>query len=241
MNTNLSTSLLPKRALFATTAIAAGLAVASSALTATPAQAFGVTIAPKYGSTENTGATASLDFKFADTLKGVMMTLDIKNTTNGSAGLGATSATLVGVAFDLLSDVKAFTYNPGSSAFTKTYNNVGIPGLTSETFTFGIRSAGTGNFVGGNPQQGLTAGQNTSVSFLLSGITNAATAETSFFKGFKDGSLQAAGRFQQVNAGGGSDKVMAGEAVPEPTTIGGMLLSGMMLAKFRNRKNAKKA
>ncbi|MCU0515329.1 MAG: PEP-CTERM sorting domain-containing protein [Oscillatoria sp. Prado101] len=226
------------RALAGTTALAAGMALASTALTAAPAQAFGLSIAPQYGSTENTGATAKLDFNFVQQGAQVLLNLDIKNTTNGSTGLGATQATLVGVAFDLPTIVSAYTYNPGSSAFTQTYNNVSIPGLTSETFRFGIRSAGSGNFVGGNPQAGLTAGQSSSVSFLLSGANlTAAGVESAFQSGFKDGSLQAGGRFQQVNAGGGSDKVLAGsEAVPEPTTLGGLALGAAILARLRSRK-----
>lgn len=237
-----STSLVSKRALVGSTLAAAGLALASSTFTAAPAQAFGLSINPQYGSTENTGATAFLDFDFVDTIQGVLLNLGIKNTTNGTAGLGATQATLVGVALDLLGG--APSYDAGTSAFTKTYTNVSIPGLNNnQSFDFGIRSAGNGNFVGGNPQSGLTAGQSSSVSFLLSGITgNAAQVESSFFQGFKDGTLKAAARFQQVNAGGGSDKVMAGEAVPEPTTIGGLILGGGMLAKkWRSRKQQQKA
>jgi hypothetical protein len=225
--------------------LAAGLAIASSAFTATPAQAFSLSIAPQYGSTENTGATAKLDFNFVQQGAQVLLNLNIKNTTNGSAGLGATAATLVGVAFDLPTIVSTFTYNAGSSAFTKTYNNVSIPGLTQNTFSVGIRSAGADNFVGGNPQAGLTAGQSSSVSFLLSGTSlTAANVESAFQSGFQDGSLQAGGRFQQVNAGGGSDKVLAGgvtggadtTAVPEPTTLGGLALGGAILARLRSRK-----
>lgn len=244
-----STSLLSKRALVGSTLAAAGLALASSTFTAAPAQAFGLSINPQYGSTENTGATATLDFSFVDTVQGVLLNLGIKNTTNGTAGLGATQATLVGVAFDLLDGVSApqSGYSAGSSAFTRYFSDPSIPGLNNnQSFDVGIRSAapGPGTFVGGNPQQGLTAGQSTTVSFLLSGITGtAAQVESAFFQGFKaGGDLQAAARFQQVNAGGGSDKVLAGEAVPEPTTIGGLLLGGGMLAKkWRSRKQQQKA
>lgn len=242
-----STSLVSKRALIGSTLAAAGLALASSTFTAAPAQAFSLNINPRYGSTENTGATALLDFNFVDTVQGVLLQLRIQNTTNGSAGRGATSATLVGVAFDLLSGVSApqSGYNPGSSTFTKYYSNPSIPGLNNnQPFTVGIRSAGSGNFVGGNPTAGLTANQSTSVSFLLRGVTGtAAQVEQAFLQGFKDGTLKAAARFQQVEGpgiSGGSDKVM-GEVVPEPTTIGGLLLGGSLLAKWRSRKQQQKA
>jgi hypothetical protein len=243
---NLFTSLLPHGALAGTAALAAGLALASSAFTAAPAQAFSLSISPQYGSTENTGATAKLDFTFADTTGGVTLNLGIENTTDGTAGLGATAATLVGVALDLPSIVSNFTYNSGSSAFTQEFFNVSIPGLNSNnTFDVGIRSAGSGNFVGGNPQQGLTAGQSTNVSFLLTGANlTAAGAESAFFSGFQGGSLSAAGRFQQVNAGGGSDKVLAGgvtgggntAAVPEPSTLAGLALCGALATRLRSRK-----
>jgi hypothetical protein len=240
MLSNYLVTSLSTRALAGTTALAAGLALASTALTAAPAQAFGLSIAPQYGSTENTGATAKLDFNFVQQGAQVLLNLNIKNTTNGSAGLGATAATLVGVAFDLPTIVSTFTYNAGSSAFTKTYTNVSIPGLpnVSNSFSYGIRSAGTGNFVGGNPQAGLTAGQSSSVSFLLSGTSlTAAGVESAFQSGFQDGSMQAAGRFQQVNGpgmNGASDKVLA--AVPEPTTLGGLALGAAILARLRSRK-----
>ncbi len=237
-----STSLVSKRALVGSTLAAAGLALASSTFTAAPAQAFGLSINPQFGTTNGigTGATAQLDFSFVDTVEGVLLNLGIKNTTDGTVGMGATSATLVGVAFDLLSGVTAPStgYSAGSSAFTRYFSNPSIPGLNNNnSFDVGIRSAGTGNFVGGNPTAGLTAGQSGLVSFLLSGTTGtAAQVESSFFQGFKDGSLKAAARFQQVNAGEGSDKVMAGEAVPEPATMGGLLLGGGLLAKWRSRK-----
>lgn len=225
---------------------AVGMTLASSALMPSAAQAFTLSINPQFGSTENTGATATLDFDFVQQGNNVLLNLGIVNTTNGTAGLGATQATLVGVAVDLLAGpVTSFAYNAGSSAFTNTYNNLNIPGsFGSIVFDYGIRSEGPGNFVGGNPQQGLTAGQSAVVSFLLSGSSalNAAAVEQSFFSGYSSGSLSAAGRFQQVDAGGGSDKVLGGNptpdnppsaAVPEPASMLGMLAAGAM---FLNRK-----
>lgn len=219
-----------------------GIALAST-LAANPAQAFSLSLDPKFGSTENTGSTANLDFNFVQSGNNVLLNLGIKNTTNGSTGLGATESTLVGVALDLLGGgVTSYTYNSLSSAFSKTFTNVSIPGPFGNTvFDYGIRSAGSGNtFVGGNPQQGLTAGQSTLVSFLLkgNGSLNAAAVENSFLSRFSSGAMSVAGRFQQVNAGGGSDKVLGGfveksqppaEAVPEPTTMLGLATAGALL------------
>lgn len=223
---------------------AAGIALAST-LAANPAQAFSLSINPQFGSTENTGSTANLDFSFVQSGADVLLNLGIKNTTNGTVGLGATQSTLVGVALDLLGGgVTSYSYNAMGSSFTNTYKNVSIPGSFGNTaFDFGIRSAGNGNFVGGNPQQGLTAGQSTLVSFLLkgSGSLSAANVESSFLSRFSSGAMSVAGRFQQVNAGGGSDKVLGGvvetppsneppaEAVPEPTTMMGLATAGALL------------
>ncbi|QZZ19723.1 PEP-CTERM sorting domain-containing protein [Leptothermofonsia sichuanensis E412] len=234
-------------------AVAAGITLLSSAGFVDPAQAFSVSISPSACSlsrcsTENTGAATLLDFTFTQSGNNVLLNLGISNTTNGSVGLGATQATLVGVAFDLISGVtlSAVNYNAGSSGFTKFWKDAALNPFG--TFDVGI-SPNRQTFAGGNPQTGLTAGQTTLVSFLLTGSNlDAATVESSFLRGFSDGSLQVAARFQQVNAGGGSDKVLGGviesgpsEAVPEPTTILGVAAAGTFLIsrKKLQRQNAK--
>jgi hypothetical protein len=235
-------------------AAAAGITLLSSIGAVDPAQAFSVSISPdacpvSKCSTENTGATTLLDFTFTQSGNNVLLNLGINNTTNGTVGLGATQATLVGVAFDLISGVSlsAVNYDAGSSGFTKFWNNAALNPF--DTFDVGI-SPNRQSFAGGNPKDGLTAGQTTLVSFLLTGNNlNAATVESSFLSGFSNGSLQVAARFQQVNAGGGSDKVLGGvietgtpsEAVPEPTTILGVAAAGTFLMgrKKLQRQNAK--
>jgi hypothetical protein len=239
------TSLLSASALAATFAIASTLAAAN------PADAFTLSINPNNGSTENTGSTALLDFNFVQEGSQVKLNLGIKNTTNGSAGLGATASTLVGVGLDLPSLISSFTYNSLNSAFSKTYSNIALNPLG--TFDYGIRSEGSGNFTGGNPQAGLTAGQSTLVSFLFAGNgLTAQSVESAFFNGFKDGSMQAVGRFQQVNAGGGSDKVLASliagsnsetlggaAGVPEPTTMAGVAVAAGLVALKKRKKTVK--
>ncbi len=211
---------------------AVGMAIASSMLASNPAEAFTLSINPNNGSTENTGASALLDFNFVQDGSDVKLNLGIKNTTDGTLGLQATQATLVGVGFDLPSLISNFTYNAGSSTFTKLYEDAALNPFG--TFDVGIRSDGSGNFSGGNPTAGLTAGQSTMVSFLFSGRNLTASAvESSFLSGIKNGSLDVVGRFQQVNAGGGSDKVLgavvdggSSAAVPEPLTVLGAVAAG---------------
>lgn len=242
--------------MFSTAVVAVGITLASSALFSNSAQAFSLSIAPQFGSTENTGSTAKLDFNFVQQGANVLLNLDVTNTTNGSAGLGATKSTLVGVAIDLLGGpVTSYSYNSLSSAFTKTFTNVSIPGpFSNVNFDFAFRSAGSGTtFVGGNPQAGLTAGQSTLVSFLLkgNGSLNATEVENSLLSRFSSGAMSVAGRFQQVNAGGGSDKVLGGyipgddkpeppaESVPEPGTLLGVLAaSAFVVGKKKLQRQA---
>lgn len=235
------------------------LAVASIAFSATmaanPAQAFTVSIDPKFGSVGNTGSTANLDFNFVQSGVDVLLKLGIKNTTNGSAGLGATQSTLVGLAFDLLGGgVTSYSYNPMNSAFTKTYTNVATPGPYGDVVVdYGIRSEGSGSFFDGNAQGGLTAGQSTLVSFLLKGTSSltATDVENSFLSRYSSGAMNVAARFQQVNVGSGNDKVLGevvetppvsqapAEAVPEPTTMLGLATAGALL--FGKKRLQRKA
>ena len=238
------------------TLAAACVAFSSLAVGANSAQALTVRISPTFGSTENTGSTANLNFGFVQQGADVLLNLGIQNTTNGTVGLGATQSTLVGVGFNLPHIVTSvIAYNPQSSNFTKTFGS--LPGSSGDAylpplgkFDVGIRSADptkvpkvSSTFVGGNPQQGLTAGQSGLVSFLLGGNNLTAFGVEAAFQNlfatsaFPSPGAQIAGRFQQVNAGGGSDKV-AGQAtttaVPTPALLPGLI--GLGLSALRKRK-----
>jgi hypothetical protein len=202
-----------------------------------------MSINPNNGSTETTGSTANLDFNFSQSGDDVILDLLINNTTDGNAGLGATESTLVGLALDLLiGDVTSFSYNAGSSGLSNTFNDVTLNELAQfgadTQYDFGFRSGNGNSFTGGNPKAGLTAGQLTTVSFLLSGNSalSASSVESSF-----SSNISAMARFQQVNAGGGSDKVVGGvvvsEGAPEPLTMLGSVLGGIGLVAARRRKN----
>ncbi|MEG4989894.1 PEP-CTERM sorting domain-containing protein [Microcoleus sp. BR0-C5] len=231
----------------------AGLAIASSLLTATQAQAFSLSVAPEYGSTNSlgnvigTGATATLDFNFVQSGADLLLNLGITNTTGTQATAGgATNSSLVGVAFDVLSGVNASVKSTAGSSFTTFWNNVDINGLHKD-FDYGI-STPRKSFDGGNSNEGLYKNESTLVSFLLTGSSlNAAQAESAFLTGFQNGTLKAGVRFQQVEGSrvSKSDKVFAGvsadaEPVPEPTTMAGMVMGLGSLVAAR-RKQAKKA
>ncbi|MGQ9871857.1 hypothetical protein [Leptodesmis sp.] len=57
---------------------AIGLAIASSMFASNPAEAFTLSINPANGSTENTGASALLDFNFVQDGSNVLLNLGIK-------------------------------------------------------------------------------------------------------------------------------------------------------------------
>lgn len=249
---------------------AVGLAIASSIFASKPAEAFTLSINPQYGSTNmnsagviGTGATATLDFNFQQSGNNVLLNLTMANTTNGTAGMKATGSTLVGAAFDLISGVKVSQYT-GSGGFTQLWtaasgDSYDTPSLSGNAQlgngavkAFGNYGVGVSpvrnSFNGGNPTTGLTAGlPPITVQFLLTSTTGAAldkaTVDSLFKAGFTNGTLNAAGRFQQVTGVNGftSDKVMGGilsevggggggttnsAAVPEPTTMLGVMAAG---------------
>lgn len=187
---------------------------------------------PSWGSTENTGAAATAAFSFSDVASDVGIDLILRNITNGArGGLNATSATLVGLAFDLPT-FTSLSYADGGTNFTKLWTNASLSPFG--TFDFGI-STPRKTFAGGNPNGGLTSGNTLAVvHFRVNTTLNAAAFEAAFAAGnLVGGDLNAAARFQQVNTGGGSDKVWGGSpppplhpptAVPEPATWALMIL-----------------
>ncbi len=231
--------LTPSTALTAFAAV--GLAIATSLTAAKPADAFSLSIDPKYGSTENTGVTANLNFTFTQQGNNVLVNLNMTNTSSGGV-----NGSFVGVTFDGLDGLTLGNYSAGSSNFSKLWNGVTLSGGGFGTYDYGI-STPRNSFEGGNANGGLYAGQSALVSFVLSSNTtlNAATVESGFLSGFQSGALRAAARFQQVTgAVGTSDKVAGGisnsAAVPEPTTMAGVALAGAGLAAYRRRRAAAK-
>lgn len=232
--------------LVASSTLTASVAMMTT-LVAAPAQAFQISIDPKYGSTGNTSASALLDFNFSQSGDRVQLDLGIENTTNGTKGLGATAATLIGVAYEgpeLDPDrIRLASYDKLSSNFSKLWDidgeppNLAIPvlqGLGVFDVAFSLERE---NFDVGSADGGLKAGESTAVRFLLDTDYAASDLSNALEAAIKNNTVAIAGRFEQVNAGGGSDNVLGGisanNSVPEPTTMAAsfLALGGLSLLK----------
>ena len=192
-----------------------------------------------------TGASASVDLSFSDVGIGVFEVAGTVTNTTGSVpafGAGATEATLTGFGFDLLAGVDF------AGLFTSTGNlDTLIEDADIQPFdSLDVAVADNGNFIGGNANTAVEEGESSSFTFQLSSalFLSAADLETAFNDAFLAGDLQASIRFQQVNAGAGSDKlnfvgddpVVQPPAVPLPAA-GWMLLAGVGgIAAMKRRK-----
>lgn len=205
---------------FSTLVGASTLAVGMALTTmAGSAQAFVVNFGPQSTSSNDpaTGASASVDFSFSQSGTDVLLELDITNTTGSPIfGAGATTSKLTGIAFDLVEGTSYVNNSFVSAGFLDTI----IQGADAQPFgTLDIGIADNNNFNGGNANGALPEGFSTTVSFLIGEDLDVSVVENAFFTGFTSGDLGLVARFQQVNAGAGSDKLSGGEVVPEPLTI----------------------
>jgi hypothetical protein len=204
--------------------LAAGVALTSSVLAPSSAQAFSISFGSSSTSSNPTatGASAMVDFSFSQVdSHSVLLNLNLLNTTGQipSFGAGATQSTLMGITFDLVDglNVVAKSY-VGSSFFSNLVDNVSFTPFSNSGGNFDVGIAHNDKFEGGNTKGGLTQGLSSSASFLLSGKNLVANnIENAFLTGFGDGTLRIASRFQAVNAGAGSDKLLGG--ILKPTVV----------------------
>ncbi|MEL6160906.1 MAG: PEP-CTERM sorting domain-containing protein [Cyanobacteria bacterium J06554_11] len=202
-----------------------------------------------------TGASATVDFNFTDIGTGkVQLDLDFVNTTgtltSGSFGEGATSSKLTGIAFDIFSDITVESYTLTGKLDTFT-TDVRFNPFSKQVGTFDIGFADNKKFVGGNPNGALASGESASATVVLHAPQNAVDLRERFRAAFESEGLNIAARFQAVNAGSGSDKLLGGTVdpfnpppkdIPEPAVVSGLglMLGFMKVRKKRSSKSSSK-
>lgn len=182
-----------------------------------------------------TGASGIVDLAFSnvvnDTDDGrdhVQIDITVTNNTDVTTfGAGATSSKLTGFAFDALNGLDLLLFAEGSFLDTfLTGNDASLPPFGTFSWAF----ADNGNFQGGGPGQALPEGQSDMMSLLVaSAIGNAAAVESAYVSAFAtlDDEIDAVLRFQDVNAGAGSEKLLwtGGEEIPPvPLPAAGWML-----------------
>lgn len=221
-------------------------------LSATQASAFTY----KFGSTSTssnataTGASASVDFNFSDLGNGqVKLDLGFLNTTGtlpaGSFGAGATDARLNGIALDLFDNVTLASHSFNGKLSTL-FTNLSYSPFSNRVGNFSIGFGDNGQFEGGKAKDGLAVGETSFATLILNSNQNAANLENQFRLALSSETLNIAARFQAVNAGAGSDKLLGGgiddpfnppepTEVPEPAAIAGL---GILAAYIKRRQTA---
>ena len=180
-----------------------------------------------------TGASATVEMVFTDVGAGLVdIVTTVTNTTDSTSfGSGASESQLTGFGFDLLSGLSFIEADSSSGSALDTF-------LTDAEFNpFGqldLAAADNNNFLGGNAQGALSEGGSDSVTFRIaydqSLFSGAAALEAAYMTAFLGDGVNAGTRFQSVNAGEGSDKLVANYSVtivPIPASIF-LLLSGLM-------------
>ena len=193
-----------KTAIFGSSFFAAtSIALASSVLVPTSAQAFSVQFGPNSTSSNSTatGASAFVDFSFTQVGNDVEIGLGITNTTGviPAFGEGATSSKLTGIGFDLLAGLSVVN---GSFANTGFLDTLILNAAFQPFDSLDVGIADNNNFNGGNANGALAEGDSTTASVVVTGGSPlvASVLENLFLAGFQSGDLALGARFQQVNA-----------------------------------------
>lgn len=166
-----------------------------------------VELTTQSSNTPHTGASGKVEMVFSNLGTGEFkIDFTISNTTGTPVfGDGATESKLTGFGFDILSTSSILSHTLGT-VFDTFIQNAALPPFGTVIAAF----ANDGNFQGGGPQGALPQGQSESglsVTLSDSNYADAAALKTAMALGFGNGDLDAVMRFQDVNAGEGSDKL----------------------------------
>lgn len=205
-----------------------GSLVAMSATTAGATQLF---IDPIFGSSENTGAIATITLSFSEDGSDDLMSVLMDNTTDISLG-----ATLTDLAMELppsLPNDPIFSVGGMDAYFDTLSYDVNVsPASLNAPGGYDLLISADGNFEGGNAKGGPTAGQSAMVTLSL-GDTGLSPLQLDdlfldFYTNATDNVMAA--RFLQVGEDGEfSDKVLG--QVPEPASLSLLALGAMLVAR----------
>jgi hypothetical protein len=188
-------------------------------------------IDPGFGSTENTGSTATLTLDFSEQGTDDYLTVIIQNTTPPEIGSKLTAA---GLELPDLQSLPA-TFAPGgtSSYFDVLSMDYSIlPGWLDAPGGYDVVISSDGNFLGGNPNGAPMAGESQTIVLNLGDTGLAQTDLVAAFEDLYAGSddRYAIGRFQAVGPDE-EDSDEVGGRVPEPATIVLLALGGLALRR----------
>ncbi len=164
--------------------------------------------------TPATGASGTATLAFSDVgTNQVQIDVSVENTTGSSTfGAGATVSKLTGFAFSLLSGTSLASISTTGAFLDYAFaSGVSLPPFGSFDVAWGDNS----NFQAGGPGGALPEGQtDTGLKAIINvgSLYTAATLESAYLASFNDTSddIGAVMRFQSVNAGSGSDKLLYG-------------------------------
>ena len=188
-------------------------------------------IDPSYGSTENTGSTATLTLEFSEQGADDYLTLIIENTTPTEIG---SKLTAVGLDLPDLPSLPPEFAPCGTSAYfdTLTFDDSISPAWLNAPGGYDVVISSDGNFLGGGPNGAPAAGESQIVALNLGDTGLAQPDLASRFENFYAELTEpyVIARFQSVGPDGeDSDKV--GGRVPEPTTLFLLALGGLGLVR----------